>query len=336
VGYGDIAGTTFAERMVAIVVMFMGVSMYSYIGGSISSLVSNGNSISSLFKKQSNMLRQSLDAIKKNVDPALTNRIVQQCEYVWRIRTETDGKYLSQLPTDIRNETILYIHRTHTPCIAIVSDTPKLAKWIAAPIVQIMTPELVHKGQKLEMWSGHILYFVTAGAFQLEIVDEEEIFEKKPIYFFRGDTFGFEFSPKVPRSRPPPDVVCNKSMRVVALEDTQVFGLSRHDVATLIRRFPSAASILKTRIHEAIQKTSERQYLAGEPDWRDVVAEWAPEPEEFRRRKKVVRKQEAPPIPPVPENPLATLPPLRTSVRPQSAASSIETREYFPFVIEDL
>ena len=225
----------------------------------------------------------------------------------------------------------------HIPFISILSDTPQLTKWLAAPLIQLMTPELIRKSQKLEMWSGHILYFITVGGFQLEVVDEEDLVEKKAVFYFRGDTFGFEFAPTAPQSRVSAGSVCNKYMRVVALEDTQVFGINRHAIATILKKFPFSADLLKQRISESLQKTADRQFTRGDLDWRDVVARWSPDESGSLRLGNAAgrRKFDNPPaLPPMPSNPLAHLPPFRN--RPVSAASSVETKELHPFVIEDL
>ena len=109
VGYGDIYAVNTNERIMSIVLMFVGVIFYSFTIGSLSSLLSEFDAKNSIFDQKLNTLIQ----VKKRygVDENLYLRIKKALKY-GHLKTDQDKEnFLSELPSNLRTELSFFMHK---------------------------------------------------------------------------------------------------------------------------------------------------------------------------------------------------------------------------------
>ena len=77
--YGDIVPTTSAEKWVAIVCILWGMTLFGYILGDLSSLLTNADAQRSKYIHRLNTIRENME--EANVSKALTRKVLGFYEY---------------------------------------------------------------------------------------------------------------------------------------------------------------------------------------------------------------------------------------------------------------
>ncbi|RQM22402.1 hypothetical protein B5M09_008796 [Aphanomyces astaci] len=115
VGYGDITPKTKTELIIAMFVMIIGVSMFGYVIGNITSLVDNINASSRMQSQHITTLKEYVIVRNLPKHTALWNyllgkRVLDHFEYLYRHRSVFDeGAILTNLPTGMRNDVVHHV-----------------------------------------------------------------------------------------------------------------------------------------------------------------------------------------------------------------------------------
>eukprot|EP00002_Diphylleia_rotans_P022135 TRINITY_DN4331_c0_g1_i9.p1 TRINITY_DN4331_c0_g1~~TRINITY_DN4331_c0_g1_i9.p1 ORF type:complete len:1378 (+),score=193.08 TRINITY_DN4331_c0_g1_i9:484-4617(+) len=110
VGFGDIVATNDNERIVTICTMLVGTFFYSLLFGNIASVLSTLDAASSRLLHRASLLRKYMSYHRLPED--LKNRIQQYFDVTWtRERGLDEQSILNDLPTALRSEIAVYIHR---------------------------------------------------------------------------------------------------------------------------------------------------------------------------------------------------------------------------------
>ncbi|RHY99120.1 hypothetical protein DYB26_005626, partial [Aphanomyces astaci] len=115
VGYGDITPKTKTELIIAMFVMIIGVSMFGYVIGNITSLVDNINASGRMQSQHITTLKEYVIVRNLPKHTALWNyllgkRVLDHFEYLYRHRSVFDeGAILTNLPTGMRNDVVHHV-----------------------------------------------------------------------------------------------------------------------------------------------------------------------------------------------------------------------------------
>lgn len=144
VGYGDIAAINTEERIIAIIVMLIGATLFGYIVGNVASLMGNFT-----LDEKSERVRQVKDYLtEKQCSMAVTNGIIHHLNRKYeRESTLNEELILSRLPMHISNQLLSFHYHAIMERISlfqyIYNESVKIH------IFKLMTVEFYDKGQYL-------------------------------------------------------------------------------------------------------------------------------------------------------------------------------------------
>ncbi|NEP88793.1 MAG: hypothetical protein F6K18_19220 [Okeania sp. SIO2C2] len=121
VGYGDITPTTEIEIIFTLVVMFLGISMYVYIIGNVSSLISKLDATKARYREK---LGQIQTYMRENKIPSnLQQKIRDYYQYRWIENQDTrDYHILEELPYLLQMKLELQLHKEVIEKVALHSE----------------------------------------------------------------------------------------------------------------------------------------------------------------------------------------------------------------------
>ncbi len=162
VGYGDITPTTEIEIIFTLIVMFLGISMYAYIIGNVSSLISNLDAVKARYREK---LWQIQTYMRDNkITPKLQQKIRDYYQYRWLENQDIrDYHILDELPDPLRMRLALELHKEVIEKVPIFqSATPNFV----GEIVMALKPEILppHEYIIREGKWGHEMYFIRRGS----------------------------------------------------------------------------------------------------------------------------------------------------------------------------
>lgn len=238
VGYGDIAPVGGPQVFYAMVVMGLGVAMYGYIIGNVASLLANIDVLRSQhlgrIEKINHFLRD------RDVPRELQGRVRDYYNYLWESRMGNQTEILDDLPSSLRIEIALHLHRRvlrKVPLFESASDTflRELVLHLA-PQVCIPGETILRRGQ-----IGHQIYFINKGSVEVLGPDEETV-----IATLRDGAFFGEMA--LLTSQP-------RANTVIAVDYCTLYTLERERFDQVLRDFPEFAaqvrSIAELRRNEA-------------------------------------------------------------------------------------
>jgi hypothetical protein len=165
VGYGDIAPSTEIERIFTLMVMFLGISMYAYTIGNVSSLISNLDAAKARY-------RQKLDQMKiymreNKIPHKLQQKIGEYYQYIWiENRYLRDYDILEELPYPLKTKLALQLHKEVIEKVPIFKgSTPQFIE----EIVMALKPEILPPNEYIirEGNLGNEMYFLKRGLVQV-------------------------------------------------------------------------------------------------------------------------------------------------------------------------
>jgi hypothetical protein len=110
IGYGDITPTENAQIVYTMIVMLIGVGIYGYVIGNITSLLANIDLAKSHYRE--NMERLGAFMRYRNIPPTLQRRLRDYYAYLWENRLGYDeSTVLADLPDSLRTEVALFLRR---------------------------------------------------------------------------------------------------------------------------------------------------------------------------------------------------------------------------------
>lgn len=164
VGYGDITPTTEIEIIFTLVVMFLGISMYAYIIGNVSSLISNLDASKARYREKLGQIQTYMRENK--ISPELQQKIRDYYQYRWiENRDIRDYHILEELPYSLKIKLALQLHKEVIEKVPIFQGAT--AQFVEE-IVMALTPEILPPNEYIirEGNWGHEMYFIKRGLVQ--------------------------------------------------------------------------------------------------------------------------------------------------------------------------
>ncbi len=169
VGYGDITPTTNREIVITIIVQLVGVAMYAYLIGTMTTMVGRLGVRSAQYHERLDMLRAMMT--RRRVPLPLQQEVIGHQEYIWhRTGGQDEAALLDSLPRRLRAD--IGVHFA-TEMLDRLPMFHGLSPAFLATLVSALRPELHGPGSYI-VRAGEVaqeLYFITDGT--AEIVDRE-------------------------------------------------------------------------------------------------------------------------------------------------------------------
>jgi len=109
VGYGDLHANTTLERIVTILIMFVGAFVYSYIVGSLSSIILSMDASARALDHKLNTLIEIKQ--KYMLDTILFNKIKRALKYGHTRQEDDTTQFLNELPSTLRTKLSVIMHK---------------------------------------------------------------------------------------------------------------------------------------------------------------------------------------------------------------------------------
>jgi voltage-gated potassium channel len=184
VGYGDITPKTNLQMIYAMVVMILGVGIYGYVIGNVTSLLAN-------LDMATNHYRETMDRLTafmryRRLPTDLQRRIRDYHAYVWENRLGYDeATTLAELPISLRTDVALFLRRDFIERVPLFRGAShELVRELALelrPVVFTPGDYIVRVGQ-----FGRHMYFISRGRVDVIAADGHTLLNT----ITEGDFFG--------------------------------------------------------------------------------------------------------------------------------------------------
>jgi len=256
VGYGDITPLMPLEVVFTIVVQLCGSTMFGFIVGNVSSIISHGDERLLLIKEKMKSVSEFMRFRK--LPPAIAKRIKRHYEYSWkRSQISKEEEILRELPHSIRIDCSLFIHQD------IIRKVPFLSMLngeVLPSLVSRLKPMLSSSGDIVikEGLFGNHMYFISHGALMITV--QYKGFEAKTTADIKieelnnGDYFA-DYAVIMDQAKHPASVI--------AAAYCDMFVLSRKDFLLFGEEWPlellNIIKITKTRYIQMSTKIAQKQ-----------------------------------------------------------------------------
>ena len=111
VGYGDISATNTAERIVACIIMVIGVIAFSFSTGSLSSIIQNQDSKQAAYRQKLTVLKE----LRSNfgIDDKLYEELNAFINFQSSQRNLERDSLINELPDRLRNQVSVLLYKKH-------------------------------------------------------------------------------------------------------------------------------------------------------------------------------------------------------------------------------
>jgi voltage-gated potassium channel len=172
VGYGDLTPSNTAERLFAIVAMVVGVTIFAYFMGSMTSIVSALNESQQQYDKRMEEVETFLTF--RDIPASLAERVKSYYRFLWARELQAEeGRWLDGLNGALRTEMVLYMYQDAVARVPFFHG--KHPHFIAALVLKLK-PETYspHDVVSREGEPATCMYFVSRGCLDvcLKISDE--------------------------------------------------------------------------------------------------------------------------------------------------------------------
>ncbi|CAG9329138.1 unnamed protein product [Blepharisma stoltei] len=160
VGYGEIHAWNLPERLVATLVMVVGIFFYSFIIGSLSSLLTNLDSRTSKMNRKLDILKSLSRQYK--FSPEFYSKISNAIEYHYK-QTKLDlDEILEDLPLNLRTQLLLVIYQQMLENNAFFEHKPS---YFVAYVAPLLKPQRVEEGEIIYKKGDFAseMYFIVSG-----------------------------------------------------------------------------------------------------------------------------------------------------------------------------
>ena len=232
-----ITPVTTLEVIFTLVTVFLGVSMFAYIIGNVSSLVLSLDSAQARYREKLDQLKTYL---RRNKVPGdLQEQIVDYYQYRWQINKDTDEvDVIEELPYSLRTKIYLHLHKEIIEKVPLFEGaSPELIKdAVMALRSEILPPNeyIIREGHL-----GHEMYFVQRG--------EVQAFSEKTGKIYRNMGAGTFFGEiaLVLSSR--------RTASIKSLTYCELFVLYKEDFDRVLSNYPEFAEEVKRIAEERYQ-----------------------------------------------------------------------------------
>jgi voltage-gated potassium channel len=169
VGYGDIVPKTNLQTVYTMVVMLLGVGVYGYVIGNVTTLVANMDLAKTHYREK--MERLAAFMRYRNIPPTLQRRLRDYYAYLWENRLGYDeSSVLADLPDSLRTEVAVFLRRDFIERAPLFQGAShELVREMALqlrPVVFTPGDFIFRAGQY-----GYNMYFISRGT--VEIIDPD-------------------------------------------------------------------------------------------------------------------------------------------------------------------
>jgi len=184
VGYGDIVPKTNLQMAYTMVVMLLGVGVYGYVIGNVTSLLANIDLAKSHYLE--NMERLAAFMRYRNIPPLLQRHLRDYYAYLWENRLGYDeSSVMAELPDTLRIEVALFLRRDFIERAPLFQGAShELVREIALELHPVLfTPGdyIFRAGQY-----GRHMYFISRGSVEIIATDGQTVVNTLQ----EGDFFG--------------------------------------------------------------------------------------------------------------------------------------------------
>jgi len=109
VGYGDIHATNTQERIVVICLMFLGAVFYSFIIGSLSSVILSSDTKQKILETKLNTLIEIRQ--QHGLDNVMFNKVKRALKYGYSRHDQDNIQFLNELPLQLRTKLSVIMHK---------------------------------------------------------------------------------------------------------------------------------------------------------------------------------------------------------------------------------
>jgi hypothetical protein len=237
VGYGDITPTTDLEIAFTLTVMFLGISMYAFIIGNVTSLIANLDANTSHFREKLTQIQSYMRARK--IPSILQQRVRDYYQYMWEYNRDIslDLDFIDELPHSLKTQIYLYLYRELLSKVPLFQDAD--AGFIEDLIVKLK-PRILPPNDYIirEEQIGQEMYFIKRG--------EVEAFSEKTGRVYRQMSAGTFFGEiaLIYSSR--------RTASVKTLTYCELFVLYKDDFEQVLDNYP--------QFSERVKKIAEERY----------------------------------------------------------------------------
>ena len=246
VGYGDITPdpTNTGQLFFTMLVMLLGVAMYGYIIGSVSTLITNLDTARANYLEK--MEEVNLFLKTRDVPAALQERVRNYYRYLWEThRSTATGTLLEELPHTLEVDLALYLNRDILERVPYFANADAL---FIREIVQRLQPLVFLPGDTIirQGEHGESMYFLSSG--------EVEVLIDGQLVATRGDGAFFGETSLIRNERR------NASIQTTTYCD--VYRLSKEDFDDLRRRYPEFDEHIRQILRDREESTGAFQAAA--------------------------------------------------------------------------
>lgn len=167
IGYGDVLSKNFYERLYNILLMVVGIMLYSFAITSISNIIQQQDEKTKIYLKNMEYVNQLTSKYK--INRKLEENINRYFKYDWSSNKKDKNELLKELPISLRNEMIVCMYRNIINSFIFFKNFQSLDFIIKAiisfkPVKSIKNEILVKEGDYIEE-----IIFVKKGVLSLEV-----------------------------------------------------------------------------------------------------------------------------------------------------------------------
>lgn len=238
VGYGDITPATNLEMVFTVFVMFLGVSMYAFFIGNVTSVVANLDANKSHFREKLTQIQSYMRA--RRIPYSLQQNVRDYYQYMWEYNRDIslDLDFLDELPHSLKTRMYLYLYRELLSKVPLFKDAD--ASFIEDLIVKLK-PRILPPNDYIirEEHIGQEMYFIKRG--------EVEAFSEKTGRVYRTMSAGTFFGEiaLVYSSR--------RTASVKTLTYCELFVLYKEDFEQVLDNYPHFSERVKQIAEERYQ-----------------------------------------------------------------------------------
>ncbi|MGK7920758.1 MAG: ion transporter [Trichodesmium sp.] len=237
VGYGDITPTTDIEIIFTLMVMFLGISMYAYIIGNVSSLISNIDATQARYREKLTQIQTYMREHK--IPPSLQQTIRDYYQYIWiENRDIRDYHVLEELPYPLKMKIALQLHKEVIEKVPIFQGANTQ---FVEEIVMVLKPEIFPPNEYIirEGNWGHEMYFIKRGLVQAFSEKTGTIYRNMGEGAFFGE-IALIYEQK-------------RTASIITLTYCELFILEKDDFKKVLEHYPNFASHVKEIAEERYQ-----------------------------------------------------------------------------------
>lgn len=244
IGYGDITPNRDnpVQLIYTIVTELIGVGMFGFIIGNISSLIANID----LAKTQHRAKMEEISAylVERAIPRELRKRIADYYEYLWENRRgQGENSILGELPLSLKTQVSLFLNKDIIEKVPLFKGaSPALIEEIVTnlrAVVYLPGDHIVRKGEV-----GEDMYFISQGSVKVVSEDGKEVYAILGTGSFFGEMALVLSSPR--------------TATIVAVDYCDLYVLRKAAFERILRRYPDFAESIRRMAEERLRENEGR------------------------------------------------------------------------------